>query len=112
VINLSPDKQQVFHEAFRVLCPGGRLAIADVVTTAELPEEIKDDLDALYSECISGASSVDELKTMLTESGFADVVVEPKDDSKTFIKDCIPGTNVESYIVSAVIKGVKPPQHR
>jgi arsenite methyltransferase len=108
VINLSPAKQQVFDEAFRVLQPGGRLAISDIVTTAELPPEIKNDLDLMYSGCISGASSVDEVKAMLTQSGFTNVVVEPKDDSKTFIKDWVPGANVENYIVSAVIKGVKP----
>lgn len=60
VINLSPDKQQVFHEAIRVLRPGGRLAVSDVVMTAELPAEIKNDLDVLYSGCISEASSVDD----------------------------------------------------
>jgi SAM-dependent methyltransferase len=108
VINLSPAKQQVFDEAFRVLKSGGRLAISDIVTTAELPEEIKNDLDVLYSGCISGASSVDEVRAMLIRSGFMDVVVEPKDESKSFIKDWVPGANVENYVVSAVIKAVKP----
>ncbi len=108
VINLSPAKQQVFDEAFRVLRSGGRLAISDVVTTAELPAEIKNDLDVMYSGCISGASSVDEVKAMLTQSGFTDVVVEPKDESKAFIKDWVPGSNVQNYIASAVIKAVKP----
>lgn len=108
VINLSPSKQQVFDEAFRVLRSGGRLAISDIVTTAELPAEIKNDLDMMYSGCISGASSVDEVKAMLIRSGFTDVVVEPKDESKTFIKDWVQGANVENYILSAVIKGIKP----
>lgn len=108
VINLSPDKQQVFDEAFRVLRPNGRLAISDIVTTAELPKEIKNDIGLMYSGCISGASSIDELKTMLTQSGFTDVVVEPKEESKTFIKDWIPGSSAENYITSAVIKAVKP----
>lgn len=108
VINLSPDKQQVFDEAFRVLRSGGRLAISDVVTTAELPAEIKNDLDVLYSGCISGASSVDELKTMLAQSGFKDIAVEPNEESRTFIKDWVPESKVEDYIVSAVIKAVKP----
>ncbi|MFD0710556.1 arsenite methyltransferase [Paenibacillus sp. GCM10027626] len=108
VINLSPDKQQVFHEAFRVMRPGGRLAISDVVTTTELPAEIKNDLDVLYSGCISGASSVYELKTMLKQSGFKDVVVEPKEESRTFFKDWVPGSKVEDYIASAVIKAIKP----
>lgn len=108
VINLSPDKQQVFDEAFRVLRSGGRLAISDVVTTAELPAEIKNDLDVLYSECVSGASSVEELKAMLKQSGFKDIVVEPKEESRAFIKDWVPGSKVEDYIVSAVIKAVRP----
>ncbi|MBU7314530.1 arsenite methyltransferase [Paenibacillus oleatilyticus] len=107
VINLSPDKQQVFDEAFRVLRSGGRLAISDVVTMTELPEEIKNDLDVLYSGCISGASSVDELKTMLTQSGFQNVVVEPKEESRAFIQDWVPGSKVEDYIASAVIKAIK-----
>lgn len=108
VINLSPDKQQVLDEAFRVLRSGGRLAISDIVTTAELPEEIKNDLDVMYSSCISGASTVEELRTMLTQSGFQEVVIEPKDESKAFIKDWVPESNVENYIVSAVIQGIKP----
>ncbi|WP_025691144.1 arsenite methyltransferase [Paenibacillus zanthoxyli] len=107
VINLSPDKQQVFHEAFRVLQPGGRLAISDIVTTAELPPEIKDDLDQLYSGCISGASSISALESMLKQSGFTDISIEPKDESKAFIKDWVPGSNIENYIVSAVIKAIK-----
>jgi arsenite methyltransferase len=107
VINLSPAKQQVFDEAYRVLRSGGRVAVSDIVTTAELPAEIKNDLDVMYSGCISGASSVDEVKAMLTQSGFIDVVVEPKDESKAFIKDWVPGSNVQNYIASAVIKAVK-----
>ncbi|MEK4510820.1 methyltransferase domain-containing protein [Paenibacillus anaericanus] len=108
VINLSPDKQQVFNEAFRVLQPGGRLAISDIVTTAELPPEIKNDLNELYSGCISGASSIEELKAMLQCSGFNNISIEPKDESKSFIKDWVPGANVDNYIVSAVIKANKP----
>lgn len=107
VINLSPDKQQVFREAYRVLQPGGRLSISDIVTTAELPLELKNDLDVLYSSCISGASSIAEVETMLQESGFSEISIEAKDESKAFIKDWVPGANVEQYIVSAVIKAKK-----
>ncbi|ULO08185.1 arsenite methyltransferase [Paenibacillus sp. 19GGS1-52] len=107
VINLSPDKQQVFHEAFRVLKPGGRLAISDIVTTAELPPEIKNDMNELYSGCISGASSISEVKVMLQQSGFSNISIEPKDESKSFIKDWVPGANIDNYIISAIIKATK-----
>lgn len=107
VINLSPDKMQVFREAYRVLQPGGRLAISDIVTTAELPPEIKNDLDKLYSGCISGASSLEELEGMLKQSGFSSISIEPKDESRSFIKDWAPGAQVDQYIVSAVITAKK-----
>jgi arsenite methyltransferase len=107
VINLSPNKPQVFKEAFRVLKSGGRLAISDIVTTAELPPEIKNDIETMYSGCISGASSIAELETMLKQSGFVDISIEPKDESKEFITDWVPGTEIENYIVSAVIEARK-----
>ena len=107
VINLSPDKRQVFSEAFRVLKPGGRLAISDVVASTELPEEIKNDL-ALYSGCMAGASPIVELQTILEESGFEKVNIVPKDESKDFIKDWAPGRGVEDYVLSATIEAVKP----
>ncbi|NBD23072.1 arsenite methyltransferase [Paenibacillus glycinis] len=106
VINLSPDKQQVFDESYRVLKKGGRLAISDIVTTAELPAEVKGDLDSLAS-CISGASTVEEVKAMLRTSGFENIVVEPKDNSREFIKDWVPGANMDDYIQSAVIQATK-----
>lgn len=108
VINLSPNKPQVFNEAYRVLKSGGRLAISDIVTTAELPPEIKNDIETMYSGCISGASSIAELETMLKQSGFVDISIEPKDESKEFIKDWVPGANMDKYIVSAVIEAKKP----
>ncbi|MCY9656482.1 arsenite methyltransferase [Paenibacillus chondroitinus] len=106
VINLSPDKEQVFSEAFRVLKPGGRLAISDVVMTSELPEELKSDLHSLAS-CVSGASTIDEVMVYLQRSGFQNIVVEPKDESREFIKDWVPGADVENYIQSAIIKAIK-----
>jgi SAM-dependent methyltransferase len=107
VINLSPDKKQVFSEAFRVLKPGGRLAISDVVASTELPDEIRNDL-ALYSGCMAGASQVSELEIILQDCGFDNVNIAPKDDSKEFIKDWAPGRGVEEYVLSATIEAVKP----
>ena len=107
VINLSPDKKQVFSEAFRVLKNGGRLAISDVVASTELPQEIRDDLQ-LYSGCMAGASQISELEQILADSGFTDIRIAPKDESKEFIKDWAPGRGVEEYVVSATIEAVKP----
>ncbi len=107
VINLSPDKKRVFSEAFRVLKNGGRLAISDVVASTELPQEIRDDLQ-LYSGCMAGASQIRELEQILADSGFTDIRIAPKDESKEFIKDWAPGRGVEEYVVSATIEAVKP----
>ncbi len=107
VINLSPDKQRVFDEAYRVLRSGGRLAISDVVASTELPQAIRDDLQ-LYSGCMAGASHIDELEQILVESGFADIRIAPKDESREFIKDWAPGRGVEEYVISATIEAVKP----
>lgn len=107
VINLSPDKPQVFSEAFRVLKPGGRLAISDVVAGTELPDEIRNDL-ALYSGCMAGASQVSELHDILKNSGFEQIRIVPKDESKEFIKDWAPGRGVEEYVLSATIEAIKP----
>jgi SAM-dependent methyltransferase len=107
VINLSPDKPQVFKDAFRALKPGGRLAISDVVATCEMPEEMKND-PVLHAGCMAGASLVDDLIVMMQEAGFENIVVEPKDETRDFIRDWAPGRGVEDYVVSARIEAVKP----
>jgi predicted methyltransferase len=107
VINLSPEKLKVFDDAFRVLKPGGRLAVSDVVATAELPDEVKNDL-ALHAGCIAGASHIDEVGAMLRKSGFSDIRIEPKDESREFIRTWATGRNVEDYVVSATIEAIKP----
>ena len=108
VINLSPDKAAVFADAYRVLRPGGRLAISDVVASAELPDEIRNDL-RLYSGCVAGASLISELRTMLLDAGFESVVIAPKDESKSFIEQWAPGRSITDYVVSATIEAVRPP---
>jgi SAM-dependent methyltransferase len=107
VINLSPEKAQVFREAYRVLKRGGRLAISDVVATAPFPDAMKQDL-ALRSCCVSGASLIEEVEQMLQAAGFIDIRLQPKDSSKTFIREWVPGSKIEDYLVSATIEAVKP----
>ena len=107
VINLSPDKQQVFKDAYRVLKSGGRLAISDVVATAELPQAMREDA-ALVTECIGNASLITDLQKMIEAAGFVEVSISPKDESKTFIKDWAPKHDVTDYVVSANITAVKP----
>lgn len=107
VINLSPDKAQVFREAFRVLKPGGRLAISDIVTTAPLPAAMQQEV-ALYTACVAGAASVDALTAMLTDVGFANIRITPKDASREFIRHWAPGRGVEDFIASASIEAIKP----
>ena len=74
VINLVPDKRQVFAEAFRVLKPGGRLSVSDIVLLGEVPVQLRDSVDA-YVACLSGAILRDEYLGMLAEAGFGDVRV-------------------------------------
>ncbi|MDZ7754555.1 MAG: arsenite methyltransferase [Gammaproteobacteria bacterium] len=107
VINLSPHKEQVFHEAFRVLRPGGRLAVSDVVASAEIPEQTRRDL-ALHTSCIAGARPVDELETMLRDAGFDAIRIAPQDKSREFIRDWAPGHEAEAYVVSASMEAIKP----
>ena len=107
VINLSPDKQQVFREAFRVLKPGGRLAISDVVKTADFPDDIANDMD-LLSGCVSGASGIDDLQAWLEEAGFTKIFIDVKEESREGIKDWAPGRGIENYVASAIITAMKP----
>ncbi|MDM8569037.1 arsenite methyltransferase [Thiotrichales bacterium HSG1] len=107
VINLSPDKQQVFNDSLRILKSGGRLAISDVVATAKLPDELLND-PKLYSACVSGAVQIEVLESMLEKAGFIHIQIKPKVESKEFIREWAPGSNIEDYVVSATIEAVKP----
>ncbi|MCI0181969.1 arsenite methyltransferase [Sulfoacidibacillus ferrooxidans] len=107
VINLSPNKLSVFKEAFRVLKPGGRVAISDVVASAALPEEMKADL-TLLSECVSGAAPREDIELMLHEAGFHQIAVISHDAGQEVIKDWVPGSHAEDYVQSASITAKKP----
>ena len=107
VINLSPNKAQVFSDSFRILKSGGRLAISDVVASCEMPAEMKNDPE-LYAGCMAGASLIEELESNLKDAGFKEIKITPKDESKDFIKDWAPGKNVTDYVLSAHIEAIKP----
>ncbi|WP_147534323.1 arsenite methyltransferase [Bacillus marasmi] len=106
VINLSLDKEKVFKDAYRVLKPGGRLSISDVVATAQLPQQIKDDL-ALLAGCVSGAEYYEDLKRMIEQAGFRDISLTPKDNSKEIINSWSPDHHLEDYVASFIIEAVK-----
>jgi SAM-dependent methyltransferase len=107
VINLSPNKPQVFREAYRVLRPGGRVAVSDVVETAPIPDGIRADPDSVAA-CVGGASTIEALAAMLDDAGFVDVAIAPKDDSEAFIREWDDDVALEEYLVSAAITGRKP----
>jgi arsenite methyltransferase len=98
VINLSPDKDAVFREAFRVLRPGGRLQVSDVVLLCELSAVEQKDMK-LWSGCVAGALERADYAGRLAEAGFVDVSVEPQDASE--------GSNARAWR-SAQITGYKP----
>jgi len=106
VINLSPNKQRVYNEAYRVLKKGGRIAISDVVLVRELTEEMKQD-EKLYCGWVTGASSVEELKFYLEKAGFSEISIETQEVSKEYAEKWSHNLNVGEYIMSGSIKATK-----
>jgi arsenite methyltransferase len=107
VINLVPDKQQVFHEAYRVLKSGGRLAVSDVVNTTPLPANLRGDAE-LICGCVAGAAPAAEIESWLAAAGFQHIQVAVKPQSRDLIATWAPGRGIENYVVSAFIEARKP----
>jgi arsenite methyltransferase len=117
VINLSTDKSRVLREAFRVLKPGGRFAVSDVVTRGEIAPEIRESL-LLWIGCVAGALNENEYRAKLTAAGFEQINLEPTriyrtDDAREFLASA--GINadtvapqVDGKIMSAFVRAVKP----
>jgi SAM-dependent methyltransferase len=117
VINLSPDKSKVFAETFRVLKPGGKLAVSDIVTDGPLPEVVKQSLSA-WAGCVAGAVEASEYTGMMEAVGFTNVSVTPVffdketvdsalDDMKLDVKE-YPREDVYKAVYSAKITAYKP----
>jgi arsenite methyltransferase len=117
VINLSADKDRVLREAFRVLKPGGRLAVSDVVTRGEIASEVRKSV-LLWVGCIAGALEENEYRAKLVSAGFEQVEIEPTriykvDDAREFLSsagidvDAI-ASHVDEKFMSAFVRAVKP----
>jgi len=107
VINLSPEKDSVFREAFRVLRPGGRLAIKDILATAPIPADLKSDFEALTG-CIAGAATVTEIEAALQSAGFASIQVSVHESSRAMIDQWMPGRGAGAVVASASITAIRP----
>ena len=107
VINLSPEKAAVFREAFRVLKPGGRLAISDVVALAPLTAEEKADV-TLYTGCVAGAATIDELKAMLLDAGFDKVDIDIPAIGRATVAQWFRDNPTASKVAAASIEARRP----
>ncbi|HMZ07253.1 MAG TPA: arsenite methyltransferase [Anaerolineales bacterium] len=107
VINLSPDKARVFNETFRVLKPGGKLAVSDIVTDGELPDEIKKSLSA-WAGCVAGAVQAKEYILMMEAAGYTDISIKPVFFDKQTVDDALGDMklDVSNYSKDDVYKAV------
>ncbi|MBN1311867.1 MAG: arsenite methyltransferase [Anaerolineae bacterium] len=85
VINLSPDKAAVFREAFRVLKPGGRVSISDIVTEGDFSPEMREQLDQ-WAECVTGAIAADQYAALMRKAGFVDIQIVDKVDAEGIVE--------------------------
>ena len=117
VINLSSDKRKVVKEAFRVLSPGGRFAVSDVVVRGDVPAEVRKNME-LWIGCIAGALEESEFKTLLLEAGFIDPEIEPTriyevEDARAFLENAGLDADelapqIEGRFMSAFVRATKP----
>src|SRR5215831_1920642 len=107
VINLVPDKAQVFREAFRVLKSGGRIAVSDVINIVPLPAELRAD-PALLCGCVAGAAPAERIEAWLSEAGFVEARVTPNFESRKMVESWASGRGIENYIASAMVEARKP----
>ncbi len=106
VVNLSPAKQQVYKDAFRVLKKGGRIAISDIIALKPLPDDVKNDL-SLVSACIGGAALIDETKKMLQNAGFDQIKITPKKVSQAIVDEWLPKSRAGEFVAPAYIEAKK-----
>jgi ubiquinone/menaquinone biosynthesis C-methylase UbiE len=117
VINLSADKRRVLAEAFRVLKPGGRFAVSDVVVKGDLPAEVRRSME-LWVGCIAGALEEGEFRRLLAEQGFTGVDIEPTrvyrvEDAKAFLSDAgldseVLAREIDGCVMGAFVRATKP----
>src|SRR5207247_901626 len=117
VINLSADKRRVLGEAFRVLRPGGRFAVSDVVVRGQLPSEVRRSIEA-WVGCVAGALEEEEFKTLLAQEGFEEIGIEPTriyrfDDAKAFLQGAgldaeVLAGEVDGCVMGAFVRARKP----
>lgn len=107
VINLVPDKRAAFREAMRVLKPGGRLAIADVVATREVPASVRASVQAI-SGCTAGAARLDTVRALLVETGFQQVSIVARPNSDQIVDGCLPGA--ATFLAAVQVSATKPGQ--